>query len=102
MDSIDNQILNILSDKIWHKRASIRKSLTANITDRDLRHRVELLIKENSYAVSSSERGYKLITTEREYKEAEIYFKKKIYSMFNRINKLREALNKLPLELQFK
>jgi len=53
-----------------------------------MREEVENLIIDG-FAISSSEKGYKIIRDEKELIEAEKYLKKKAYSLLSRADKLK-------------
>lgn len=101
---IDDAIIEILHLSRYTKRASLREQLTARgfyLTDRKLRHQVELLVTEGLYCIQSSERGYSLITTPEDLESAKRYLNAKAFALMDRVKCLESnfKLNKLSQQL---
>lgn len=67
-------------------------SLGIMTTDRKMRLEIELLI-EDGFLISSSEKGYKIIKSENELKEAVAYLKAKAFPLFHRAEMLEKSFH---------
>ena len=82
-------ILDLLHLQKFMKRNDLRMHLVSRgyvLTDRGLRKAIEYMITECHYAIASSEKGYSLITTEKDLDEAMQYLKEKATSISVRAN----------------
>lgn len=102
---LDDAIIECLHLQVFTKRADLRLQLNAKgyyLKDRLLRKHVEQLITDGQYCISSSEKGYSLITTAEDLQKAESYLKKKAYALHERISCLKEnfKIGKIQAQLQ--
>lgn len=65
-------------------------SLGMDVTDRLMRKEIESLI-EDGFLISSSEKGYKIIKSEEELKDAVAYLKAKAFPLFHRAECLEKS-----------
>lgn len=73
---METEIIEILHLQTFTKRQDLRLSLQNRgyyLTDRKLRKHVEELITVSGYAIASSEKGYSLITTNKQLQQAVDY-----------------------------
>lgn len=90
---LEDAILECLHLTQYTKRASLREQMTARgfyLTDRKLRHHVELLITQGLYCIQSSEKGYSLITTPEDLDSAKKYLNAKAFALIDRAKCLEE------------
>ncbi len=101
---LDDAIIEVLHLQKFTKRKELREKLTARgfyLRDRLLRRHVELLITQNEYCISSSEKGYSLILTMEDLESAKKYLNAKAFSLLDRVKCLENnyALGKLNQQL---
>lgn len=84
-----DKIIEILMLSTFTKRKELLDQLHYNgwaVTDRDMRKAIESLIVDDHFSIASSEKGYSLIQSEADLKEAMKYFDKKAESISIRKN----------------
>lgn len=87
LTGLDDAIIECLHLQRFTKRKELREQLTAKgfyLRDRLLRRHVELLITQNEYCISSSEKGYSLILTPEDLESAKKYLKSKAFALLSR------------------
>lgn len=85
-------ILSFLESHEYVKRPQLLshlKSLGVETNDRIMRKEIEAIV-EDGFCVMSSEKGYKIIRTEQELKDAVDYLKAKAFPLFRRAENLEK------------
>ena len=96
------KIIEYLKSHQFAKRSDLREYLCRYewISDRAMRKLIEEMIMKDGYCISSSEKGYSLITTLEQAEEARAYLKAKSEAIAVRGNMLIHNWNKQNKEQQ--
>lgn len=92
------ELIIMILQRGWVKRNDLHRHLTSNgyhLSDREMRACVEDMVVREGFLIASSERGYKLITTDKEYEAAIRYLEKKAEAIAIRKNCLISNYSRL-------